>query len=87
MERTSTVFDRLRKLETEGRPLHALIVDACDVGTELVRALEKIATADDLKPGHIAYLSKASMALIADRAAALAYADDGHTPDNGKAAA
>jgi hypothetical protein len=27
------------------------------------------------------------MAQIADRAAAIAYADNGHTPDNGKAAA
>jgi hypothetical protein len=82
-----TIFSRLRSMETQGQPLHALIVDACDVGDELVRALEQIAAAEGCQPGHIAYLSKTAMAMIAERAAARAYVNNGHTPDNGKAAA
>ena len=80
MERTSTVFDRLRKLETEGRPLHALIVDVCDVGDEVVGALDQLLHA----------LHPASQRIAAQRARAAlarAYNGNGHTPDNGARAA
>lgn len=82
-----TIFDKLRAFETQGEPLHALIEEACNRGNALVATLETIAAADDLQPGHIAYLSKGAMARLAEVAAARAYADNGHTPDNGKAVA
>jgi hypothetical protein len=89
MERTSTVFDRLRKLETQGQPLHALIVETCDVGDELIAALRQAREhfteirmdwsdpRDEIRAGWA----------VIDAALARAYADNGHTPDNGKAAA
>jgi hypothetical protein len=76
----ATVFDRLRKLETEGRPLHALIVDACDVGNEVVGALDQLLHALHPSTQRIA-------AQRARTALARAYNGNGDTPDNGKAAA
>lgn len=87
MAHTQSIFDRLRSMQTEGQPLHALIVEACEVGNELLAALDKIADAEGCQPGHVNYLSKTTMSAIAARAAALAYADHGDTPDNGARAA
>jgi hypothetical protein len=81
MERTSTVFDRLRALETQGQPLHALIVDACEVGNGLVAAADAafyfLGGTDDA----------ATVRALLLHAINRAYSDNGHTPDNGKAAA
>jgi hypothetical protein len=81
MERTSTVFDRLRALETQGQSLHALIGDACDVGDELLRLVQRYRRETPL--GHQPHM----IAHQADAAIARAFNGDSHTPDNGKAAA
>jgi hypothetical protein len=87
-----TIFSRLRSMETQGQPLHALIVEACDVGDELVEALDpsnvrnaanKLALAGNgLSAGLLILMADAQ-----DRALARAYVNNGHTPDNGKVAA
>lgn len=79
-----TVFDRLRALETQGRPLHALIVETCDVGDELVRALSAI----ERIAGGMTSDNGLAIYDVARHARARAYdSGNGHTPDNGKAAA
>jgi hypothetical protein len=37
-----TIFERLRAYHTAGQPLSELIAEACDVGDELVAALEAL---------------------------------------------
>jgi hypothetical protein len=79
-----TIFERLRVYHTEGQPLSELIAEACDVGDELVSALQQFVNgvrthmidspADDILSG---------VTLRAERAIARAYATNGDTPDNG----
>jgi hypothetical protein len=83
-----TIFSRLRSMETQGQPLHALIVEACDCGDGLVEAvrsllpiLEAVRYTAGLGKNQMERVAKAKTAL------ACAYVNDGHTPDNGKAAA
>jgi hypothetical protein len=40
MANKPSIFDRLRSMQTEGLPLHTLIVEACEVGNELIAACE-----------------------------------------------
>jgi hypothetical protein len=85
----TTIFDRLRALETQGQSLHALIGDACDAGNGLVEALHRAikklraaSLAGGTDPEFVEIMLEPFKAAL-DRA----YADNGHTPDNGKAAA
>jgi hypothetical protein len=96
-----TIFSRLRSMETQGQPLHALIVEACDVGDDCVEAIEdmlrRVRSRIQMRermPGDVnetlALELTAMLVSLEDEARAAlarAYVNNGHTPDNGKAAA
>jgi hypothetical protein len=93
------IFDRLRALETQGQSLNALIAEACDVGDELVAALTEVRDYyEGRKPydfhrlpndqrANEAFDAWQQIAAWIQTALARAYADNGHTPDNGAKAA
>jgi thiamine monophosphate kinase len=79
------IFHRLRKLEVaEGQSLNALIAEACDVGDGLVHALENLLSEAAPYSPSGTYMKARELAASA---LAAAYADNGHTPDNGAKAA
>jgi hypothetical protein len=75
-----SIFDRLRAMQTDGLPLHTLIVEACEVGNQLLAALESVA--DGFDPNTDGETWRAIFAAI-DRARP----DNGDTPTNGARAA
>ena len=76
---TEHIFKRLRAMQTrKGQSLSELIAEACEVGDRLVGACEQICSA---------HPKDSLTSRIACEAARRAYADNGHTPDNGKAVA
>lgn len=85
----TTIFTRLRAMQTEGRPLSDLIEQACDVGDELVAAIrhasEQLESIEGRTKGDSLRLIDRIFSLNA--ALARAYADNGDTPDNGQKAA
>ena len=82
-----TIFDRLRAYETGDRSLHSLIAEACDAGDLLVAASKTfmgiVAERPKLQDDDEIWAAFSQAAAAVHRA----YADNGHTPDNGKAAA